>query len=231
MHLLEFVFILLDWESLDVQLSLQSCCLILKLLVAPQLHEVRTRFMSDLNMYFHNWINQSTITFICIYQNTESCIYGYSLQEIICQWMFYIGMRRTPSAFFIYTVIWGILNRPQYLLSLLARPDCLSLGDAFLQPEQCALVLFLFAAGLLQLLGEGLTPPLQHFNASMQLGALWAFLQQLFFQSEKDDSVATVWKSSRSNNCTVYFYYLKKMSLNNNTNDVLSKVVFRFKII
>lgn len=86
-----------------------------------------------------------------------------------------------PSAFFIYTVMRGILSPPQYLLSLLARPDCLSLGDAFLQHEQRALVLLLFAAGLLQLLAERLTPHLQHFNASMQVGALRAFLQQLFF--------------------------------------------------
>lgn len=234
MHLLEFVFILLDWESLDVQLSLQSCCLILKLLVAPQLQEVRTSFMSALNIYFHNWINHNTKTFICIYQNTKSCMYVYSLQEIISQWMFYIGTRRTLSAFFFFcTLIRGILNRPQYLLSLLARPNCLSLGDAFLQPEQCALVLFLFAAGLFQLLGEGLTPPLQRFNASIQVGALRAFLQQLVFQPEEDNIVATVWKSSRSYNCTVYFYYLKKKkkkSLNNNTNDVLCKVLFHFKI-
>lgn len=124
--------------------------------------------------------------------------------------MLYIGTRRTPSAFFIYTVIRGILNRPQYLLSLLARPDCLSLGDALLQPEQCALVLFLFAAGLLQLLGEGLTPPLQHFNTSMQVGALRAFLQQLFFQPVKDDNVATASKSSRS---TIYFLLFKKKCL------------------
>lgn len=60
MHLLEFVFILLDWDSLDVQLSLQSCCLTLKILVAPQLQEVRTRFRFALNIYFHNWTNQNT---------------------------------------------------------------------------------------------------------------------------------------------------------------------------
>lgn len=120
-------------------------------------------------------------------------------------------VRVEPSLlFFFFALIRGILNRPQYLLSLLARPNCLSLGDAFLQPEQCALVLFLFAAGLFQLLGEGLTPPLQRFNASIQVGALRAFLQQLVFQPEEDNIVATVWKSSRSYNCTVYFYYLKK---------------------
>lgn len=178
MHLLEFVFILLDWESLDIQLPLQSCCLVLKLLVAPWLREVRTHFTSAIDIYFQSWMNQNIESFICIYQNTASFIYVYSL-EITCQWIFYICTQWTPPlCFFIYTFNWDILNQPQHLLILLARPDCISLGDSFLQPSQYALVLFLIAAGLIQLLGEGLTPPLQLFNMNMQVGALRALLQQ-----------------------------------------------------
>lgn len=221
MHLLKFVFMLLHWESLNIQLPLQSYSLILKLLVAPQLQEIRKSFMSALNIYFPNWKSQNTKN-VSVFTRILNLVSMFThCRRWYASECFILDMCGTPSAFCIYTVIRGILNWPQYLLSLLARPDCLSLGGAFLQPEQCALVLLLFPAGLLQLLSEGLAPPLQHFNASMQSGALRALLQQLFFQPEKDDSVATVWKSSRSRNCTVYFYYLNKMSLKNNNDDVL----------
>lgn len=81
-------------------------------------------------------------------------------------------MRQTYSAYYFASlppcsVSSGILNRQLYLLSLLTRPDCIVLGDAFLQSAKCALVLFLTAVGLLQLLGEGPTPSFQLINTSM----------------------------------------------------------------
>lgn len=97
------------------------------------LTEVRTHFTSAIDIYFQSWMNQNSESFICIYQNTWSFIYVYSLcTRLHASECFIFVLNEPPSAFFIYTFNWGIINQPQHLLILLARPDCISLGDSFL---------------------------------------------------------------------------------------------------
>lgn len=106
MHLLEFVFILLDWESLDIQLPLQSCCLVLKLLVVPWLREVRTHFTSAIDIYFQSWMNQNSESYLYLPEYWIFYLCLLTLHEItVCNeppppLLFYlhIQLRHTKSA-------------------------------------------------------------------------------------------------------------------------------------
>lgn len=148
MQLLEFVFMLTYWCSLDVQLSLQSCCLVLQLLLPLHLRKGSTFYT-----YCQSWTTLSAESFLL-------SVFTYSVGDYMPNELcFYICMTLNNLALCCtstgppYWEISGILNQLLYLLSLLSSPDCLSLGDAFLQSAQCSLVLFFTAAGLLQLLG------------------------------------------------------------------------------
>ena len=70
-----------------------------------------------------------------------------------------------------------MLNQIIYLFSLLASPEHLSMGDTLLKLMQCSLALFFTAAGLLKLLVEGLTPPLQLINTGLQFRAPRSLLE------------------------------------------------------
>lgn len=90
--------------------------------------------------------------------------YSVTLWESLCynkEWYFKRKKKTWVNVYNLYR------KQQVYLLSLLASSECLSVGDAFFQRTQCSLVLCLTAAGLLQLLGQRLTPPLQLLDASL----------------------------------------------------------------
>lgn len=90
MQLLQFVFVLTYWGSLDVQLSLQSCCFVLQLLVSLHLRKDSTCFIPACHILWE--LNDRIL----------SSVYSYSL----CRRLYGVIRNHTFRFVWLISMLW-----------------------------------------------------------------------------------------------------------------------------